>query len=116
MHPSPDDQPFDGDLHPGTPDVGGLRRRVLLTGVLALAAWFGALVILDALGLGPWFAVLAAVILHVVLIRPLMRPVREAIALRRRLAFQAWLDSRDDDGDGPVGRDGDGDGRHGGHG
>ena len=85
------------DLHPRTPDVAALQRRVLLTGVLALSAWFAALWVLDALGLGPWYALGAAVVLYVVLVRPLMRPVREAVALLRRLAYQAWLDSRDDD-------------------
>ena len=83
------------DLHPGTPDVAALRRRVLLTGVLTLGAWVVALVVLDALGLGPWSALLAAVVIYVVVVRPLMRPVRDAVRLRRRLAYQAWLDSRE---------------------
>ena len=84
------------DLHPGTPDVGALRRRVLLTALLSLGAWVVALVALDALGLGPLYAVLAAAVIYVLVIRPLMAPVREALRLRRRLAYQAWLDSRED--------------------
>ena len=83
------------DLHPATPDVAALQRRVLLTGVLALSAWFAALWALDALGLGPWYALGAAVLLYVLLVRPLMRPVREAVALRRRLAYQAFLHERE---------------------
>ena len=94
--------PHDEDLHPDTPDVAALKRRVLLTGVLALLAWFGALVVLDALGLGPVSAVLAAVLIYALVIRPLMRPVREAVRLRRRLAYQAWLDAREQE----QGRDG----------
>ena len=97
MHP-------DDDLHPQTPDVAALRRRVLLTGVLTLGAWVLAVVLLDALGLGPLFAVLAAVAIYLLVVRPLMRPVRDAVRLRRRLAYQAWLDERDDAE--PSGEDG----------
>ena len=93
MHDSPDPD----DLHPATPDVGALQRRVLLTGVLALLSWFAALWVLDVLGLGAWYAALAAVLLYVGLVRPLMRPVREAVRLRRRLAYQAWLEAREGD-------------------
>jgi hypothetical protein len=32
--------------------------------------------------------------LYLLFIRPMMRPVREAIALRRRLAYRAWLDDQ----------------------
>jgi hypothetical protein len=91
------------DLHPDTPDTAALRRRVLLTGVLTLAAWIGVVVLLDALRLGPFFAVLAAAILYLLVIRPLMRPVRDAVKLRRRLAYQAWLDGRDETGGGERG-------------
>jgi hypothetical protein len=96
----PDLPPDPADLHPGTPDPVALRRRVLLTGVLSLLAWVGAVVLLDALGLGPFFAVLAAAVIYLLVVRPLMRPVREAIGLRRRLAYQAWQDARDEDGRG----------------
>jgi hypothetical protein len=88
------DSPQD-DLHPETPDVAALQRRVLLTAALTLGTWVVALVVLDALGLGPLFAVLAAVVIYVVVVRPLMRPVRDAVRLRRRLAHQAWLERRD---------------------
>ena len=105
MHP--DEPP--ADLHPATPDVAALKRRVLLTGVLTLVAWVAAVVVLDALGLGPFFAVLAAVLVYLLVVRPLMRPVRDAVRLRRQLAYAAWLDNRDDaDGDpaGPPVQDG----------
>ncbi|HVM27417.1 MAG TPA: hypothetical protein VM433_07065 [Mycobacteriales bacterium] len=98
----PDDLHPDEDLHPGTPDVVALRRRVLVTGVLTLLAWVGAVVVLDAVGLrGPLYALVAAALIYVAVVRPLMRPVREAIALRRRLAYQSWLDAREADDDGP---------------
>ena len=83
------------DLHPEAPDVGALQRRVLLTGVLALVVWVAAVVVLDALGLGPLFAVAAAALVYLLVVRPLMRPVRDALALRRRLAYQAWLEQRE---------------------
>jgi hypothetical protein len=53
-------------------------------------------VLLDALGLGPWFALLAAVVVYAVVVRPMTRPVRDAVALRRRLAYQAFLEQRDE--------------------
>ena len=96
--------PEEPELHPATPDVGALKRRVLLTAVLSLLAWFAALFVLDALGLGPWSALATAVLLYLVLVRPLMQPVRDAVRLRRRLAFQAWIDEREraeEDGRGP---------------
>jgi hypothetical protein len=96
--PQPDGEP---DLHPGTPDVRALQRRVLLTGVLALGAWVLALVVLDAVGGGPFSALLAAVVIYLAVVRPLMAPVRQAVRLRRRLAYQAWLASREEDGRGP---------------
>jgi hypothetical protein len=94
VHPGAD------DLHPQTPDVAALRRRVLVTAVLALLAWVTALVVLDALRLGPWSALLAAAVIYLVLVRPMMSPVRDAVRLRRRLAYQAWLDSRGDEATG----------------
>lgn len=96
------------DLHPGTPDVAALRRRVLLTALVSMLAWVCAVVVLDALALGPLFAALAALLIYLVVVRPLMRPVRNAVRLRRRLAYQAWLDSRADSDDGAAGRGGPG--------
>lgn len=90
MHPG-------DDLHPDTPDVGALKRRVLLTALLTLLAWVCAVVLLDALGLvGPLYALAAAVVVYAAVVRPLMRPVRDAVRLRRRLAYQAWLDAREE--------------------
>jgi hypothetical protein len=91
------------DLHPDTPDTAALRRRVLLTAVLALGLYVVALLVLDAFQAPAVYAVLAIAVIYVFVVRPLMRPVRAAIALRRRLAYQAWLDARDDDAGGAHG-------------
>lgn len=82
-------------LHPSAPDPAALRRRLLLAAVVTLAAWVVALALLDAVGLGQWYALAAFVVVYLVVTRPLMRPVRAAVALRRRLAYQAWRDQRD---------------------
>lgn len=83
------------DLHPDAPDTFALRRRVLLTGVVALVLYVTGLVLLDALGAPSLAALLVAAVIYVVVIRPMMRPVREAVALRRRLAFLAWSEARE---------------------
>ena len=95
----------DGELHPDAPDTFALRRRVLLTAVVALVLYVAGLVLLDALGAPSLAALVVAAVLYLLVVRPMMRPVREAVALRRRLAFQAWQDARDagalDQDDGP---------------
>jgi hypothetical protein len=76
------------------PDTYALRRRVLWTGLLAIVLFFatGSFVAwLDVAG--AWFLI-ALVLEYLLIIRPLMRPVREAVKLRRRLAYQAWLDEQ----------------------
>jgi hypothetical protein len=87
------------ELHPQTPDPGTLRRRVLLTGLLALGLYVVALVVLDAFGAPAWYALLVAGLIWFFVVRPLMQPVRDAVRLRRRLAYQAWLEQRDEQGD-----------------
>jgi hypothetical protein len=83
----------------GVPDTYALRRRVLLTGVVTLAAFFLVMFLLawldgsDRTSNG-WVIPLMAVI-YLTITRPLMRPVREAIKLRRRLAYQAYLDEKE---------------------
>jgi hypothetical protein len=74
-----------------------LRRRVLATGLVSLAAFLALAYVVAASGASDWWLLLATAVLYVVLVRPLMRPVREASRLRRRLAYQAFLDSRDPD-------------------
>ncbi|MCW2707068.1 MAG: hypothetical protein JWM22_910, partial [Frankiales bacterium] len=80
-----------GDPSLGVPDTYALRRRVLLTGVVGLVlflvlGWFVAwLDVAEA-----WLLIAMAIVYFAVL-RPMMRPVREAIRLRRRLAYSAYL-------------------------
>jgi hypothetical protein len=78
------------------PDVNALKRRVLLVGLLSLFLFFfsgWAVAALDADG--GWFLI-ALALEYLLVVRPLMRPVREAVKLRRRLAYQAWLDEKGD--------------------
>jgi hypothetical protein len=79
-------------------DQPALKRRVLLTGLIGLVgfffiAWFVAwLEVADA-----WLLVGMA-LFYLLALRPLLRPVREAIRLRRRLAYHAYLEEREREG------------------
>ena len=79
------------------PDSAALRRRVLLTGVLTVGGYLLAAYVLAALEAPPWYLLVVLVLLGVLVVRPLMRPVREANRLRRSLAYQAFLDGRESD-------------------
>ncbi|MCW2670841.1 MAG: hypothetical protein JWO27_2738 [Frankiales bacterium] len=80
-----------GDPSLGVPDTYALRRRVLLTAAVGLVlflalGWFVAwLEVADA-----WLLIGLAIV-YLAVLRPMMRPVREAIRLRRRLAYSAYL-------------------------
>ena len=76
------------------PDPHSLRRRVLLVGILAFALYIAMAWTIYRLGVSDAWLLIGAVIAYLVVIRPLMRPVREAVKLRRRLAYQAWLDEK----------------------
>ena len=76
------------------PDPVALRRRVLLTGLLSLALFIVAAYVVASAGVSDAWLLLAMVVLYVTVIRPLMRPVRDASKLRRRLAYQAFLESK----------------------
>ncbi len=82
---------------PQAPDTYALRRRVLLTGALALGLFLGYGYVLAALKADQLWVLPGVVILYVVVVRPLLRPVREAVRLRRRLAYQAFLEQREHD-------------------
>ena len=98
-----DDRPAD-DLHPDAPDTFALRRRVLLTALVAFVLYVLSLVVIETVGLPSWSALPALVLVYVLAVRPLMRPVREAVALRRRLAYLAWAEQRGTaDGEAPHG-------------
>ena len=81
------------------PDPVALRRRVLLTGLVSLALFLVVAYLVASAGASDWWVVLGMAVVYVVVIRPLMRPVRDASKLRRRLAYQAFREGRErDDG------------------
>lgn len=92
------------DLHPDTPDVGALRRRVLLAGVATFALFLAASGLVSALEVSSLWLLLAVAVVYVLVTRPLMQPVYDALRLRRRLAYQAFLDMRAEEQGGGGGR------------
>lgn len=82
---------------PVVPDPMALRRRVLLTGVVSMLLFFVLAYLVASAGVSDLWLLVCMVIAYVVVIRPLMRPVRAASSLRRRLAYQAFLDGREND-------------------
>lgn len=84
------------DAEIAAPDTYALRRRVLLTGALALGLFLVFGYVLAAVEASQLWALPGMVILYVVVVRPLLRPVRAAVQLRRRLAYQAFLEIRED--------------------
>ena len=79
---------------PPVPDTFALRRRVLGVGLLSLFLFFALAWTVAWLEVSDAWLVLGAVALYLLVTRPLMHPVREAVRLRRRLAYQAWLDEQ----------------------
>jgi O-antigen/teichoic acid export membrane protein len=79
----------------GAPDTYALRRRVLLVGLIALLLFLVTSYTIAWLEVDDAWLLIAMALLYLAVIRPLMRPVREAIQLRRRLAYDAWLEERD---------------------
>jgi small-conductance mechanosensitive channel len=79
---------------PGVPDIAALRRRVLMTAVLSMVLFIAAAYTVTALGVSDFWLLVLVVLIWVLVVRPLMRPVREVVALRRRLAYQAFLEQR----------------------
>ena len=80
---------------PVAPDPAALRRRVLLTAVLTLGAYLTTAYVLSVTGAPSWLLLPALVLIAVLVVRPLMAPVFAANRLRRRLAYQAFLEQRD---------------------
>ena len=84
------------------PDTFALRRRVLLVGVVSLLLWLALAWTIAWMEVSDAWLLIGTVLLYLLVTRPLMHPVREAVKLRRRLAYQAWLDEKGkQDGD-PV--------------
>ena len=88
-----------GDLHPDAPDPDALRRRVLLAGAVALGSFFVLGYVLTAIGAPPWLLLPALFLVLVLVVRPIMAPVLAASRLRRRLAYQAFLEQRERESD-----------------
>ena len=86
-------------MHPAAPDPAALRRRVLLAGAVALFSFFAIGYVVTAVGAASWLLLPALLLVLVLVVWPLMRPVMAASRLRRRLAYQAFLESREDDRD-----------------
>ena len=84
-------------------DVLALRRRVLVAGVLALLLLLTAGYVLTALDASGLWLLPVMVLGWVLVVRPLMAPVRAATRLRRDLAFQAFLAGRADGQERPGG-------------
>ena len=80
--------------HPLTPDPYALRRRVLLTALVTMGAFVAVALTIIATGQSDWLVLPAMVLVWVGVVRPLMRPVREASRLRRSLAYAAFLAGR----------------------
>ena len=78
----------------GVPDTYALRRRVLGVGVLSLVLFLVISYTIAWLGVSDAWLLVMMLLTYLVVIRPLMKPVREAVKLRRRLAYQAWLDDQ----------------------
>jgi hypothetical protein len=79
---------------PGVPDTNALKRRVLGAGLLTLVLWLALAWTIAWLDVSDAWLLIGTVLLYLVVTRPLMAPVRDAIRLRRRLAYQAWLDEK----------------------
>ncbi|MBC7375340.1 MAG: hypothetical protein H7323_15230 [Frankiales bacterium] len=79
-------------------DMASLRRRVLLVGLVSMVAFFATSITITSTGLPDWLVLPAVVLLYLLVIRPLMAPVRSAIALRRAVAYQAFRAQQDNRG------------------
>ncbi len=73
-----------------------LRRRVLLTGFVTLALFTAAAFVIAVAKASDAYLLLSLVVIYLLVIRPLLAPVRAANRHRKALAYQAFLDSRRD--------------------
>ena len=85
-----------GDPSLGVPDSYALRRRVLLTGLVGVVAFLATGWVVAWLGVADAWLLIGMLVIYLAVLRPMLRPVREAIRLRRRLAYQAYLDEKQD--------------------
>jgi cbb3-type cytochrome oxidase subunit 3 len=80
-----------GDPALGVPDTSALRRRVLLTGLVAFVLFLAIGWTVAWLDVADAWLLVGMGVVYVAVMRPMLRPVREAIRLRRRLAYSAYL-------------------------
>ena len=80
-----------GDPALGTPDTYALRRRVLATGLVGLVAFLAIGWLIAWLDVADAWLLIGMALVYLTVLRPMLRPVREAIRLRRRLAYSAYL-------------------------
>ncbi|MDT7537296.1 MAG: hypothetical protein QOI82_881 [Actinomycetota bacterium] len=78
-------------------ELADLRRRVLLTGMVAIVLFFAVAYAVASAGLADWWVLVGVAVAYVLIIRPMMRPVREVTKLRRSLAYQAFLEQKQKD-------------------
>ena len=77
------------------PDPTALRRRVLVAGLLSFALFLVLAYGIASAGLSDGWLLVGMAVLYAVVVRPLMKPVRDASRLRRSLAYQAFLENKD---------------------
>jgi len=80
-----------GDPTLGVPDTYALRRRVLLTGLVGFLLFLATGWLVAWLDVADAWLLIGMVAVYVLVMRPMLRPVRDAIRLRRRLAYSAYL-------------------------
>ena len=80
-----------GDPALGIPDTSALRRRVLLTGLVAFVLFLAIGWLVAWLDVADAWLLIGMALVYVLVMRPMLRPVREAIRLRRRLAYSSYL-------------------------
>jgi len=80
-----------GDPTLGVPDTYALRRRVLLTGLVGFALFLALGWIIAWLEVDEAWLLICMGLVYLLVVRPMLKPVRDAIRLRRRLAYSAYL-------------------------
>ena len=86
-----------GDPTLGVPDTYALRRRVLLTGLVGLLAFLAIGWLVAWLEVADAWLLIGMALVYLLVMRPMLRPVRDAIRLRRRLAYSAYLEEKQKD-------------------
>ena len=86
-----------GDPTLGVPDTYALRRRVLLTGLVGLLAFLAIGWLVAWLEVADAWLLIGMALVYLLVMRPMLRPVRDAVRLRRRLAYSAYLEEKQKD-------------------